>query len=54
MVLLFSICGVIIFAAIGFLIKEKKQYDFISGYNTMSEEKKSTIDIEWMAKILGI
>ena len=40
---------VIILAIIGLLIKYKKAYWLISGYNTMSEEKKKNVDIEGLA-----
>ena len=39
---------------LGFLIKEKKQYNLIAGYNALSSEEKLKIDIEKFANILGI
>ena len=44
---------IFIFALIGFLIKYKKAYWLISGYNTMSEEKKKNVDIESIGKLMS-
>lgn len=46
--LLFIITGVII-AIIGIIIKETKSYSFIAGYNTMSAEKRKTVNIAQLA-----
>ena len=39
---------------LGFLIKEKKQYNLIASYNALSSEEKSKINIEKFANTLGI
>jgi hypothetical protein len=44
---------VILFAAIGFFIKFKKAYWLISGYNTMSAEKKKNVDTEGLGSFMG-
>ncbi len=41
---------VAVLAVIGFAIKYKKAYWLISGYNTMSKEKKKNVDIEGLGK----
>jgi len=38
---------------LGVLIKYRKAYWLISGYNTMSKEKKGNVDIEGLAKFTG-
>jgi len=40
-----------IFITIGILVKYAKMYFLISGYNTMSAEKKATYDIESLANL---
>lgn len=42
---------VVILIIIGILIKYKKAYWLISGYNTMSTEKKKNVDIEGLGKL---
>ena len=42
---------VVILVIIGMLIKYKKAYWLISGYNTMSAEKKKNVDIESLGKL---
>lgn len=44
---------VMILVAIGLLIKYKKAYWLISGYNTMSAEKKRKVDVEGLGKLMG-
>jgi membrane protein implicated in regulation of membrane protease activity len=44
---------VILFIAIGLLIKYKKAYWLISGYNTMPEEKKKNVDTEGLGKLIS-
>lgn len=39
---------------LGFLVKEKKCYNLIAGYNTLPEEEKSKVNIERLANTLGI
>lgn len=49
-------CGllpVVILAVIGALIRFKKAYWLISGYNTMSREKKEKVDIEGLGRFTG-
>lgn len=43
-----------LFALAGFLIRRKKVYWLIAGYNTMSAEEKVNYDIEKLAKYLGL
>ncbi len=38
---------------IGYLIRFRKQYGLISGYNTMSEEKKKNVDVEGLGRLMG-
>jgi len=42
----------LIFIILGYLIKYRKMYALIAGYNTMSTENKSEIDIEKLANLL--
>lgn len=42
------------FIALGFAIHKLKWYFLISGYNTMSKERKSNIDTEGLGRIMGI
>lgn len=44
---------VIILVVIGFLIKYKKAYWLISGYNTMPAEKKKNVNIEELARLMA-
>jgi hypothetical protein len=44
-ILIFMFAGVLIFS-LGLIVDKYKQYDLISGYNTMSEEKKARFDIK--------
>lgn len=44
---------VFILVVIGFLIKYKKAYWLISGYNTMSVEKKKNVNIEKLARFVA-
>lgn len=43
----------LLFLVLGFLIKYRKWYWLISGYNTMPKEKKRNVDIEGLGKFLG-
>lgn len=42
-----------LFAVLGVLIKYFKWYWLISGYNTMSKERKKQVDIEALGKFMG-
>ncbi len=42
-----------LFAVLGVLIKHFKWYFLISGYNTMSKERKKQVDIEALGNFLG-
>ncbi len=56
MISAFNIIGAlpaIILVAAGLLIKYKKAYWLISGYNTMSAEKKSKVDFEGLGKLMS-
>lgn len=44
---------VLILIGLGVLVKHYKAYWLISGYNTMSKEKKKNVDIEGLAKFTG-
>ncbi|MFU0827925.1 MAG: hypothetical protein ACFWTJ_10435 [Lachnoclostridium sp.] len=44
---------ILIFIVFGILIKYKKCYWLISGYNTSSKEKKKNIDIAGLSKFTG-
>lgn len=44
---------ILLFLALGFLIKYKKCYWLISGYNIMSEEEKKNVDIVGLSKFMG-
>jgi phosphoglycerol transferase MdoB-like AlkP superfamily enzyme len=52
-ILIFTFVGALIFS-LGLIVYKYKQYDLISGYNTMSEEKKARFDIKRYARIFGI
>ena len=41
----------ILFIALGILIKYRKMYFLIAGYNTMSKEEKEKYDIEGIARV---
>ncbi|MGI6307747.1 MAG: DUF3784 domain-containing protein [Dethiobacteria bacterium] len=43
----------LLFLVLGVLIKHLKWYWLISGYNTMTKEKKRNVDIEGLGKFLG-
>lgn len=51
MYILYLIAG--IFLIIGIGIRFFKWYFLISGYNTMSKEKKENVDIEKLGKLMG-
>ena len=53
--MLFSIlfCSISL-GILGFLIKEKKKYNLISSYNTLSSKEKANVNIEKFANTLGI
>ncbi|MBZ9778599.1 DUF3784 domain-containing protein [Psychroflexus sp. CAK8W] len=42
----------ILFITLGILIKYKKMYSLIAGYNTMTEEEKQTYDVEGIATLM--
>jgi hypothetical protein len=44
---------VLILIGLGILVKYYKAYWLISGYNTMSKEKKKNVNIEGLAKFIG-
>lgn len=44
----------VVFLAIGFALDRLKWYFLISGYNTMSKEKKARVDIESTGHLMGI
>ena len=44
---------VFLLIGLGILIKHYKAYWLISGYNTMSKEKKKNVDVENLAKFIG-
>jgi hypothetical protein len=44
---------VAILVIIGFMVKYRRAYWLISGYNTMSKEKKQNVDIEGLANFTG-
>jgi hypothetical protein len=48
--MLFSI---LITAGLGIMVKYYKAYWLISGYNTMSKEKKKNVDVEGLANFMG-
>lgn len=52
-ILIFIFVGVLIFS-LGLIVHKYKQYDLMSGYNTMSEEKKAHFDIKRYARIFGV
>ena len=41
-------------AVLGFFVKEKKYYNLIAGYKSLSEEEKENINIEKFTNTLGI
>lgn len=43
----------LLFFAMGFAIKYKKAYWLISGYNTMSEDKKKNVDVQGLGIFMG-
>lgn len=49
----FMILLVLIFIMLGILIKHKKYYWLISGYNTLSKEKKKNVDVEGLGIFMG-
>lgn len=49
--LFMDLIPVFVLLLLGFLIKYKKAYWLISGYNTMSAEKKKNVDIEGLANL---
>lgn len=51
--IIFSGCGILM-AVGGFLIKEKKMYNLMSGYNSMNEEQKSKVNVKKIAENTGI
>lgn len=50
---LYAIIGLMLIA-LGLAVHVFKLYFLISGYNTMSVEKKANVDVRGMAKIMGI
>lgn len=48
-----TLCTVLILIIPGVLVKHFKTYWLISGYNTMSKEKKKNVDIEGLSKLVG-
>jgi len=44
---------ILMFIVLGILIKYKKCYWLISGYNTMSKEKKKNVDIVGLSRLMG-
>lgn len=44
---------VLILVMLGVMVKYYKAYWLISGYNTMSQEKKKNVDVEGLAKFIG-
>lgn len=51
--LLTMLLPVAILVIIGFMVKYRRAYWLISGYNTMSKEKKQNVDIEGLANFTG-
>jgi len=51
--LLVMLLPVVILVLIGYLVKYRRVYWLISGYNTMSKEKKQNVDIEGLANFTG-
>ena len=51
--LLAMLLPVVILVIIGFMVKYRRAYWLISGYNTMSKEKKENVDIEGLANFTG-
>lgn len=43
-----------LFAFLGFAIQKLKWHFLISGYNTMTKEQKKNVDVEGLAKLMGI
>jgi hypothetical protein len=44
----------VIFIFLGFAVHKLKWYFLISGYNTMSKDKKKNVDTEGLGKLMGI
>ncbi|MGI6748877.1 MAG: DUF3784 domain-containing protein [Anaerovoracaceae bacterium] len=44
----------VLFIAIGLAVHVFKKYFLIAGYNTMSKEKKANVDIESLARLMGL
>lgn len=44
---------VVILVIIGYMVKYRRAYWLISGYNTMSKEKKQNVDVEGLANFTG-
>lgn len=51
--LLTSVLPGAILILLGYLVRYRKMYFLISGYNTMSAEKKQKVDVEQLAKLMG-
>lgn len=52
--MVFFIAGGVLFLILGFGIHIKKWHFLISGYNTMSKEKKKNVDVEKLGKLMGL
>lgn len=52
-IIIFSLVGLLFFS-LGLIVHKYKQYDLISGYNTMKEDMKARFKIESYARIFGI
>ncbi|GAA0177481.1 hypothetical protein SH2C18_07070 [Clostridium sediminicola] len=52
MAIIFSLTAVL-FIIVGLLISKYKMYWLISGYNTMSNEKKEKVDIQGLSRFMG-
>lgn len=51
--LLTSVLPGAILILLGYLVRFRKMYFLISGYNTMSVEKKKKVDVEQLARLMG-